>query len=57
MARISLPQMVEAFILTKTCPHPGWGTGHSFKITLLLPGRYAARMVPFIKNLLLSNIV
>ena len=44
MARMSLPQMEDAFIWTKTCPCPGVGIGCSRKATVLLPGSTTPRI-------------
>ena len=41
MARMSLPQMPEAFILISTCPGPGTGTCCVLKVTVELPGNTA----------------
>src|ERR1700731_2430382 len=45
MQRISEPQIVEAFTLSKTSPCPGRGVGRVRRSTLRLPGRNAARML------------
>jgi hypothetical protein len=36
---MSLPQMDEAFIRTRTWPWPGSGIGYSLNSTVLLPGK------------------
>ena len=45
MARMSLPQIDDAFILTSTWPWPGSGIGYSLNSTVLLPGRTTPGMV------------
>jgi len=35
---MSLPQMLEARTLIRTCPGPGSGMGYSSNSTVLLPG-------------------
>src|SRR3954452_21498001 len=42
---MSLPQIDEAFILTRTCPWPGSGIGYSLNSTVLFPGRITPGMV------------
>src|SRR5947209_4775263 len=45
MARMSLPQMDDAFIRTRTCPWLGSGTGDSRNSTVLLPGKITPAML------------
>ena len=45
MHRISEPQIVDAFTLSKVSPWPGRGTGKVRSSTLQLPGKNAARML------------
>src|SRR4051812_35050188 len=42
---MSLPQIDDAFIRTKTCPWPGSGMGDSRNSTVLLPGKITPSMV------------
>src|SRR3954470_13331748 len=44
MARMSDPQMVDAFIASRTWPGPGSGSGRSRISVLELPGRKTPRM-------------
>ena len=44
-SRVSLPQMVDAFMATSTWPGPGTGRSTSASRTVELPGRWAASMV------------
>jgi len=39
MARMSLPQIVDDFILINTSPCPGSGISTSFNTTVLSPGK------------------
>src|SRR5208283_2041030 len=50
MARMSEPQIVEAFMRRSTSPWPGSGTGTAFRTTVLLPGRNAPCIVVAIVN-------
>src|SRR5215207_6648903 len=43
MARMSLPQMVDARTAITTCPGPGRGSSTSATTTRRSPGRYAPR--------------
>ena len=49
MARMSLPQMEDAFICTSTCPCCGFGMGNSANSTVLFPGRIAPRIIPSLR--------
>jgi hypothetical protein len=49
---MSLPQMVQAFIFTSTCPWPGLGMGTVLNSTVLFPGRYTPCIVLSINRLL-----
>src|SRR4051794_13685575 len=42
---MSLPQIEDAFIRTRTCPWPGSGMGYSRNSTVLLPGKITPVMV------------
>jgi hypothetical protein len=43
--RISLPQIDDALILTRTCPFPGFGIGSSRNTTVESPGRITPRII------------
>ena len=45
---VSLPQIVEDFVLIKTWPCPGSGMGKSLSSTVLFPGSTAPNIVSFI---------
>ena len=56
MQRMSLPQMVDAFVWISTCPYPGVGTSNSRNATVLFPGRIAPVIFAIVQHSFLRNL-